>query len=48
MIIMMHDGDIIILIERTFTKSISKSISAVPGKPIADTVDQVARASHQT
>lgn len=46
MIIMMHDGDIIILIERTFTKS--KSISAVPGKPIADTVDQVARASHQT
>lgn len=26
----------------------SKSISAVPGKPIADTVDRVARASHQT
>lgn len=31
-----------------FAKSMSKSISAVPGKPIADTVDRVVRASHRT
>lgn len=47
---MMHDDGIIdlILIEQTFVKSMSKSISVVPGKPIADIVDRVARASHRT